>query len=365
MVWFFERDTESLRLETRFDNDTNEFVAIVHWTHKPKQIERFSDATSFQMWLTTFEGGLAKQQWRTTGAPRFSSMAGPTAPLRSRIDPLELRCRALRVATSAMHHPIPAALLVVLTALPAAAQTIATSASGVELASLDRNVDRCTDFYQFACGGWEARNPLPADRRSFSRVQELQDRNFAILRRILETPGGDADRAKASDYYAACMNEPAIEAKGLAPLSVELRRVAALKRRDELPALVAHLQDVATILPGPAQRMSTPLFGFGSGADFKDATRRVATLGTSRVRATRSRHVPGERRAGWLRCAKSTEITCGRCSCSPASRRQRRTRARGPCWQSRRHWPEPRSTSSRDGTLTGPITPCRSRSCVR
>lgn len=80
MVWFFQRDAESLRLETRFDNDTNEFVAIVHWTHKPKQIERFPDATSFQTWLTTFEGGLAKQQWRTTGSPEFQLDGWPDRP---------------------------------------------------------------------------------------------------------------------------------------------------------------------------------------------------------------------------------------------------------------------------------------------
>ena len=71
MVWFFERDSESLRLETRFDNDTDEFVAIVHWTDRPKQIERFPDATLFQMWLTAFEDGLAKERWRTDRSPEF------------------------------------------------------------------------------------------------------------------------------------------------------------------------------------------------------------------------------------------------------------------------------------------------------
>jgi putative endopeptidase len=181
-----------------------------------------------------------------------------------------------------MHHVIVAVFLAVaLSVLPAAAQTSPVSASGVELESLDRTANRCTDLYQFACGGWEARNLLPADRRSFGRIQERQDRNFAILRRILETPAGDGDRAKASDYYAACMNEPAIEAKGLAPFSAELARVAALKRRSDVPALLAHLQDVATILPGPAQWMSTPFFGFGSGTDYKDTTRRMAQVGVS------------------------------------------------------------------------------------
>src|SRR5213593_1689164 len=74
---------------------------------------------------------------------------------------------------------------------------------GVEVDSLDRTADACTDFYQFACGGWIAKNPVPADRRAWGRFQEVQDRNFTILRRILEAPGAEGDRRKAADYYAA------------------------------------------------------------------------------------------------------------------------------------------------------------------
>ena len=83
---------------------------------------------------------------------------------------------------------------------------------GVEIDALDRKADPCVDFYQFACGGWVAKNPLPADRRSYGRFAEVQDRNFTILRSILEGPRRDGDEAKASDYYAACMDESTIEA---------------------------------------------------------------------------------------------------------------------------------------------------------
>ena len=80
MVWFFERDSESLRLETRYHNGTNEFVAVVHWVSAPKQIERFPDATEFRAWLAAFEEGLAKERWRTTRSPGSCPMAGPARP---------------------------------------------------------------------------------------------------------------------------------------------------------------------------------------------------------------------------------------------------------------------------------------------
>src|SRR3954452_6852275 len=105
------------------------------------------------------------------------------------------------------------------------AQAPATSAHAdarsVEVDALDRKADPCVDFYQFACGGWVAKNPVPADRRSFGRFTELQDRNFMILRRILESPAASEssdDRKKAADYYAACMDESKIEAAGLTPI---------------------------------------------------------------------------------------------------------------------------------------------------
>src|SRR6185295_14901499 len=88
----------------------------------------------------------------------------------------------------------------------AAAQSGATPpvrsspSSGVEIDALDRKTDPCTDFYQFACGGWIATNPVPADRRSWGRFQDVQDRNFTILRRILEaraSAGDEGDRKKA------------------------------------------------------------------------------------------------------------------------------------------------------------------------
>src|SRR3954471_4201993 len=143
-----------------------------------------------------------------------------------------------------------------LTSSPHGSRTLAAQASAapprtdarrVEVDALDRKADPCVDFYQFACGGWVAKNPVPPDRRSFGRFTELQDRNLMILRRILESPAttaADDDRKKAADYYAACMDESKIDAAGLTPIAQDLATIDELVNPDDLPVLIAHLHAV-------------------------------------------------------------------------------------------------------------------------
>jgi endothelin-converting enzyme/putative endopeptidase len=151
--------------------------------------------------------------------------------------------------------------------------------TAVETGSLDRSADPCTDFYQFACGGWIEKNPLPADRRSYGRIQEVQDRNFAILRRILETPGATGDARKAGDYYASCVNTAAIEARGLRPLQPVLARIDALGSREDLPGLLGYLHRVAAEPPplgSPLAASAYPFFSFVARSDPADARKQIA-----------------------------------------------------------------------------------------
>jgi putative endopeptidase len=149
----------------------------------------------------------------------------------------------------------------------------AQSYPGFDIASLDRSVDPCANFYKFSCGGWMTANPLPGDQPRYGRFDALQDRNRTVLQNMLETvssdkPGRSAIEQKIGDFYYACMDEKGIDARGTAPLKADLDRIAALKNKKDLAELVAVLL-----------KSGTPeFFNFSSEQDAKDSTQEIAGL---------------------------------------------------------------------------------------
>lgn len=167
---------------------------------------------------------------------------------------------------------------------------LAVTASGVALAQdtpltslpytpsletkfLDRSVDPCVDFYKFACGKWNALNPIPADQPRWNVYAKLTQENQRFLWGILEeyatpSPGRTANQQKIGDFFAACMDEAAVDKAGAAPLKPMLDAIAALKSTADLPPLLGriHLESAGT----------APLFGFGSNQDFADSSRVIA-----------------------------------------------------------------------------------------
>jgi endothelin-converting enzyme/putative endopeptidase len=141
----------------------------------------------------------------------------------------------------------------------------------LETKFVDRTADPCVDFYQFACGNWNRLNPIPPDQPRWDVYSKLGTENLRYLWGILEEAAKPAatrtpNQQKIGDFFAACMDEAAVERAGAAPLKPDLDAIAALKSAADLAPLLGrlHLAENAA------------LFDFSSSQDFADSSQVIA-----------------------------------------------------------------------------------------
>ncbi len=154
------------------------------------------------------------------------------------------------------------------------ATTWGQTGHGYDRASLDPNTAACTDFYQYANGGWMAANPIPAAYPAWGVANLLDERNRETLHQILEASAKNTNAVKGSseqkvgDYFATCMDEAKIEAEGIKPLTPEFDRIAKIKDQKSLQEEIEHLHTVGLNV----------LFVTGSTQDFKNSAEVTADV---------------------------------------------------------------------------------------
>src|ERR1700691_5170740 len=144
---------------------------------------------------------------------------------------------------------------------------------GLDTEFMDRTADPCVDFYQYTCGGWMKKNPIPSDQPRWSVYAKLDQDNQRFLWGILDdlaknTSGRNPNQQKIGDYFAACMDESVVDKLGAVPLKPSLDQINGLTSKNQLPALLAqfHRQTEG----------SGMFFGFGSNQDYGDSTQVIA-----------------------------------------------------------------------------------------
>ncbi|HRB12458.1 MAG TPA: M13 family metallopeptidase, partial [Vicinamibacteria bacterium] len=143
----------------------------------------------------------------------------------------------------------------------------------LDVPSMDKSADACTDFYQYVCGGWMKNNPIPADQARWSVYGKVYDENQQFLRGLLEaasrpSAARTASEAKIGDYYAACMDQGVIDRAGSAPIQPELEEIRNLASK---AALAGYLGRMHLVTQGSGLG-----FGFGANQDFSDSTKVIA-----------------------------------------------------------------------------------------
>ncbi len=185
---------------------------------------------------------------------------------------------------------------------------------GIELSDMDRSVEACTDFFEFANGAWRAANPMPASMSRWSRrwkagedAKEQPEGDPRRDRGDPDPPKGSVDQL-IGDFYGACMNQAERNRLGVKPLGNRARRDRRHGRHrrppeDDRP--VHRTRDLGAVRL--LRRLRQPQARRRDRADLRPAAWgcRTATTTSSRRRASSRR-------------ARSTSPTSRRSSGSPA-----------------------------------------------
>ena len=118
--------------------------------------------------------------------------------------------------------------------------------SGIDLTNLDTNVSPRVDFYQYACGGWQEKEPLTGEYSRFGSFDQLGENNRKQLRELIAGIAASQHQAgtveqKIGDLYNMAMDSAKLNQDGYAPIKADLARIAALRSKEELSTLIPQL----------------------------------------------------------------------------------------------------------------------------
>ncbi len=144
---------------------------------------------------------------------------------------------------------------------------------GLDVSAMDTTANPCNDFYQYSCGGWIKNNPIPADQARWSVYGKLYQDNQRFLWGILDnlskkTSGNSANQQKIGDYFAACMDEDAVDKRGAQPLQPLLAAIDGMQSKADLAAVLAQIH----LTTGDAGTF----FGFSADQDFSNSDQVIA-----------------------------------------------------------------------------------------
>src|SRR5207248_2882783 len=130
----------------------------------------------------------------------------------------------------------------------AARPNVEKNPPALNLMDMDTSVKPQDDFFRYANGGWIKRTEIPPEFARWGSFNELIEKNNDALHEITEKaaksqadPKTVPELQKVGDYYGSGMDEKTIEAAGAKPLADELKRIDAIKNRNDVLKEIAHL----------------------------------------------------------------------------------------------------------------------------
>ncbi|MEZ5305940.1 MAG: M13 family metallopeptidase [Pyrinomonadaceae bacterium] len=145
---------------------------------------------------------------------------------------------------------------------------------GFDPTRMDKSVDACNDFFEYANGTWVKNTTIPASQSRWGSFNILADNNREILKGVLEKAESEkaakgTNMQLVGDFYSACMNEDMIEKAGYDPVKPVFRVIDGLKNKKDLARVLAEIHNMG--IPG--------FFFFGGGPDLKNSKMTIANAG--------------------------------------------------------------------------------------
>ena len=141
---------------------------------------------------------------------------------------------------------------------------------GIKPENMDKTVKPQDDFYMYATGGWQKRNPLPAAYSRFGSFDQLQEDNNKRINSILDElqkkkfAEGTTER-KLSDFYKLAMDAERRNKEGIAPVKPLLDEMEEADTKDDLFKIQKKYAVFGYGVP----------FGSGFSADAKNVTMNI------------------------------------------------------------------------------------------
>ena len=150
----------------------------------------------------------------------------------------------------------------------------AEKAPALDLSNLDTTVSPKVDFYQYATGGWQQKNPLRPEFSRFGSFDVISETTQKQLNELFESmvdmkaKRGSVDQ-KISDLYKMALDSTTRNALGAEPIKPYIAEIQAVDSKEALAELIGKMN----LTNGGG------FYGFGVEADLADSDMQILYMG--------------------------------------------------------------------------------------